>query len=419
MADLGGVMNDSRKTIYPNYFTKRALCTLLIFANLAEPDWIQISCSAKLLTQVICQRKTEDYVESKKIQEYFLKFYKFYQTVAQESFDNYCAFWHIFLNGTCYSFQWHGRMLRLRRMETTTSILPPKPHSPTAFLNLFTASSLPFLTFFYENKTNKVLKVTYRRQLNFTQVESHSIQGKYAKGIFVHVTRRIDISFGMNILELETQFFVSSYFFFCHLLGQQDKKKVKVHANFSSQYHNLTIKTEELLVFAGEICHGGVSFARIKNCLRTLLNSVPTNKWTVQIPTFTCNNNVKIDPFLVNDLVADCQQSEDEPVLLSQRVEMKMYKCKFPHQIPCRPGHIKCYNISEICSYKLNKNNHLIPCRTREHLQSCGTFFCNLMFKYASSYCISWAYVCDQKWDCPYGDDEIECAENCRNDSMF
>ena len=122
---------------------------------------------------------------------------------------------------------------------------------------------------------------------------------------------------------------------------------------------------------------------------------------------------------MVDDLVADCPQSEDEPILLSQIVEKKSLKCKCQHQIPCRPGHIKCYNISEICSYRLKKNNHLIHCRTGEHLQSCMNFICDVMFKCAFSYCISWAYMCDQKWDCPYGDDENECAENCRNRAVF
>ena len=28
------------------------------------------------------------------------------------------------------------------------------------------------------------------------------------------------------------------------------------------------------------------------------------------------------------------------------------------------------------------------------------------MFKCAESYCIRWSYVCDEKWNCPEGDDE-------------
>ncbi len=83
-------------------------------------------------------------------------------------------------------------------------------------------------------------------------------------------------------------------------------------------------------------------------------------------------------------------------------------------QVPCRQGHTKCYNVSDICSYKLDKFHHLIPCRTGEHLQSCSGFSCNAMFKCNMSYCIPWAYVCDQKYDCPQGDDEMNlCKVNC------
>ena len=51
--------------------------------------------------------------------------------------------------------------------------------------------------------------------------------------------------------------------------------------------------------------------------------------------------------------------------------------CANSNQIPCLNGHPKCYNISEICSYKLNKNCHLIPCRNGAHLDNCKGFNCN------------------------------------------
>ena len=56
--------------------------------------------------------------------------------------------------------------------------------------------------------------------------------------------------------------------------------------------------------------------------------------------------------------------------------------------------------------FNLNKHGHLMPCRTGSHLQSCKNFECNLHFKCPQFYCIPWAYVCDGKWDCPYGHDE-------------
>ena len=57
----------------------------------------------------------------------------------------------------------------------------------------------------------------------------------------------------------------------------------------------------------------------------------------------------------------------------------------------------------------------MTPCRNGGHLQSCKNFECNMKFKCAESYCIPWTYVCDGKWDCPEGDDELEnpaCGRN-------
>ena len=51
--DLTNVKEKSREAIYPS-FTNSTICTLLMLTNLAEPDWIQVNCSDKLLTSVFC-----------------------------------------------------------------------------------------------------------------------------------------------------------------------------------------------------------------------------------------------------------------------------------------------------------------------------------------------------------------------------
>ncbi len=80
--------------------------------------------------------------------------------------------------------------------------------------------------------------------------------------------------------------------------------------------------------------------------------------------------------------------------------------CSQPMEIPCRDGHSKCFNISQICVFSLNNCKHLYPCRNGGHMQNCRHFQCNKRFKCDKSYCIPWIYVCDNKWDCPGGEDE-------------
>ena len=110
---------------------------------------------------------------------------------------------------------------------------------------------------------------------------------------------------------------------------------------------------------------------------------------------------------LVDDLIPDCgPESEDEPILFAIMEKFQIFHCK-PWEISCMEGHTKCFNFTDICIYKLNENNHMIPCRNGGHLENCRKFDCNMMFKCPDSYCVTWTYVCDGKWDCHFGEDEV------------
>lgn len=94
--------------------------------------------------------------------------------------------------------------------------------------------------------------------------------------------------------------------------------------------------------------------------------------------------------------------------------------CLVPGQLPCSFGDSLCYNISDICIYKLNYLMQLIPCYTGSHLQNCLHFECNVHFQCPSFYCIPWFYVYDGVWNCPYGLDEHSVhscgtARTCKN----
>ncbi len=86
-------------------------------------------------------------------------------------------------------------------------------------------------------------------------------------------------------------------------------------------------------------------------------------------------------------------------------------QCQPQGLLPCSAG--SCFNMSDICVYKLDPENQLIACTNADHLEMCDSFECNAMFKCPRHHCIPWEYLCDGKWDCPRGTDEGHvCSQN-------
>ena len=133
---------------------------------------------------------------------------------------------------------------------------------------------------------------------------------------------------------------------------------------------------------------------------------------------FLCSDKRIIDVSLKNDLVIDCPNSaEDEDILISLLQFEHINHCRKKYEIACTQGHTKCYNISDICTYRVNDFGRIEPCSNGAHLQNCENFECNIMFKCVKSYCIPWSYVCDGKWDCSNGEDETY-TQICEDDAI-
>ena len=133
---------------------------------------------------------------------------------------------------------------------------------------------------------------------------------------------------------------------------------------------------------------------------------------------FTCNSGKVIAKILFDDMVSDCgPNAEDEPLLKLLLNKKVYYSCERSGERPCMVGHIRCYKITDTCIYLLSQYNSLIPCRNGAHLQICSKFECSMMFKCSNSYCIPWSYVCNGKWDCLKGYDEVLniCNKLCKN----
>ena len=98
--------------------------------------------------------------------------------------------------------------------------------------------------------------------------------------------------------------------------------------------------------------------------------------------------------------------------------QKKVYKSK----IACGKNDVNSYDISKICTYQLNSVNELIPCKSGGHLENCTHFECSMKYKCPGYYCIPWRYVCNGRWDCPHGIDESQeynCVKERKCINMF
>ena len=84
--------------------------------------------------------------------------------------------------------------------------------------------------------------------------------------------------------------------------------------------------------------------------------------------THDCKDGLSVIQTRVNDLVPDCGGAEDEELYVNLLKHRNYMLCDSSSQIPCVPGHPACYNISQICVYRLNVNNDFTPCRTGSHI---------------------------------------------------
>ena len=107
---------------------------------------------------------------------------------------------------------------------------------------------------------------------------------------------------------------------------------------------------------------------------------------------------------------SDTFKNETEYQRLLVDIDYEPASCISNLEIPCIPGHHHCFPTSKLCIYELKYPSLLLKyCRNGAHLHRCDFIQCSGQFKCPTHYCIPYDYVCDGKWDCPGGEDEIIC----------
>ena len=368
----------------------------MLLINLAEPEWISVDCNEPWAKDVLCE------VEDK--------------TNYHESLDSSFLLLHaclrgfLFLRGMCYIFIWNVDLHQGHNANCPEGSKIFQMYSGIElFQTLFDAIGAQFPPIL---SPDFQFVFSYDRYLNIYKYKKQAVNIKEFKGVYIcsGEVRRVPI--GIKLFKCTDDTHI--------LLDQVCDGKIDCPGEQPSD--ELECQCEEI---TNNKCRWIIKTKTRKLCSPFYYMSIEgtcqlhqfskSSKQAKIVPdqeyeTFVCDNGNYISSSFVNDLVPDCgPNAEDEFHLLTllNASFSGTQTCSSESEIPCLKGHSKCFNISQICVYSVNKYGHLIPCRTGGHLENCKAFECNKMYKCLSHYCIPWNYVCDGKWDCPSGTDEL------------
>ncbi len=383
--EFAKVEENIRNNIQP---TSSQKCTVLLFHNLAQPEWVSVKCTHPVLGHVACISERMSQNASSQV---------------NQSAALYQCFKHeILFQNNCYILIWHSLNLLFDQHSGTPCSSRKHKYcvltstENTIFHRIITSTSLQFLDAASVEHQNSTIFFSVVKQMpKVTTI--HSTRTKGFLGCYRRRTETNSKSVSGLVLSCPDGSFTSSAFVcqdpairMCRVSPGSDVVKIicnKTHKT-ASQCSPVLYKDKQ-----GN-CR---SFVPQKN--KQNLPSDTRHK-------FSCSDISSSSSALVNDLIPDCENGSDESILMQVLLGKNIYDCFSSNQLPCLVGHSRCYNISDICIHKLNKHNLLTPCRTGSHMTNCREFQCHAHFKCPSQYCILWKCIGDGKWDCPKGYDE-------------
>ena len=397
---------ETQNELYP-LITETKLCVMLLLSNLAYPQWISVACDLKILDHVLCT--TDNRVPIS-------------QNTSHISGDYTCPNKSITKYGICYVLSWfNGKVLNINVKELSHKAIsqpclrnkmPMKVIKDIETMDfLFRSIDEGQLVLLSPHSTNISLITRFSYEIIWlrAQHKKQVVNRNKAMGYFICETRltqlrkKLGNSFPCQDDSLMSILYICDEMIDCNIKN-----------NFTKYMHEIQRLCKEMGASKQLYCPPLLHLTYTGQCMM----------YSKQIPNIyekdhilevrnvqnKCTKNSSLNAFLINDGVLDCPDKDDEQLLreaLKNTVsDKKQDICSQHGSLSCFPGSLKCFDINEICLYKLDKLNHLYPCRTGSHMKECSQFECIQHFKCPGYYCIPWGYVCDGKWDCPYGQDE-------------
>ncbi len=393
-------------------------CGMLLFSNLAEASWLLVNCSVAILPNIVCYKnKTSNRRTNTSRQNQGF--------TSKEG----CKKSDIFVQNKCLNLRWDLGLKPLPRRtcrDIDKSLLTQSNcdgiFGTTKQLQENTIHSE--LAFLYQKREGVVERCEYKKYFHNVSV----VATNRGSGFLLCFSNQTLISTNMEIMHAcENNEYVSKQFL-CD--GQNDCVHSKNSDENSCGCKKQSVLCREMQGEKRLKCSALYFKDKYNRCQSFVSHTLTEHSMSLARDNFwSCVSGKKIPMGLVNDLVSDCgfPLYEDETNMLHSpakdngpRFPTIQDTCSMGHQLPCDHKSSVCYNISEICIFRLNKFQNMKPCRTGTHLQDCKEFECNGHFKCQESHCIPWVYVCDGKWDCTTGEDEyITCGIRRTCDNMY
>ncbi len=383
---------------------------MMMLTNLAAPDWLFITCTEKLLADIICT------VELPSESDSHNKTRNIFEPKARHT----CQIHQLFYHNKCYQFLWKSKLiaekhlLELCHSKDTVSF---KSDTKT-FENVFNAVGVTFPAFLLPriDNTTHMTMCTVQRNLNVLKFDKTTVPSQLAAGLLICESSLKEIVTNFHSFQCLEGSHIASIF----VCDQQkdcpndfsDESKCISDSTFEKKRmtpfpHRYVKSSENNQAICGPLYYMGSG----GSCHQFLVVQIHNNSSLSH--TSRVGSACTVQSGLVDDLFGDCGPSaDDEQILKALLKDGNSSLCTKPDQLPCKEGHSKCFNISHICVFRLKDHKYLLPCRNGSHLENCNQFQCNKNFKCRDSYCIPWSHVCDGKWDCSLGEDE-DHKQNC------
>ncbi len=359
-----GVLNEDSKHIVQGSYSdtrQRELCAVLFIHNIAQPEWLPLNCGPEILSHVICQFKQD-----------------IGSVTETWPSSKSCSIFLILIEGSCYHFVFQNSHQKPKCLGPV--LLSTLIQAKLLFSIIFQSTGMTNVRFILRN--NQVF-LLYMDWMNIkTNLETGN------EGFVVCTSMLKEVNFnGMYFLFMDNNTMISSVF--CN-------------------------KTETTNCLAESA--GGKHLNSTDNCSELYYTSI-----TGHCKSFKCESETE---FFFQLAMAKKWAKHSVPAWhkfnIGYNFSKDGFSCKNIGVMHCKEADGKCFCVADICIYKLDANNDLIPCRSGFHMEACAHFLCHMHFKCPYFYCIPWVYVCDGAWDCPYGHDEsleLTCGRSriCKN----